>query len=291
VGRVVATRYSEIVTERLYTGKIQLERSLQELILAAETVLDLEAARRKRTIVRCDGGGGRDADVNWLLERDYFLLTKVKNWQRARKLIGCVQTWFADRKDPKRSIGWVQPGHVYARPTRQIAVREPRPKGKLYQYVLVFNLSDEMIFHLNQLPYDPSAPPEQLLSLILHLYDLRSGGIETSNRNSKSGLGLHKRNKRSFTAQEMLVLLAQLAYNVLLWVRQTLADQVPRLIGFGLLRMVRDLLAIPGKIWLDEQGRVITIVLSQHHVLARTFCQAIPPAWLSNDLRLILRKI
>jgi hypothetical protein len=79
LGRVMATLYDEIVVERLYPGNRQLERSLQGLTVAAEEVLDLNEARRKRTIIRVDGGGGRDADVNWLLARGYQVLLKVKN--------------------------------------------------------------------------------------------------------------------------------------------------------------------------------------------------------------------
>ena len=51
LGRVYATLYREIVVERLYPGNRQLERSLQELVLAAEAVLDLDESRRKRTII------------------------------------------------------------------------------------------------------------------------------------------------------------------------------------------------------------------------------------------------
>jgi hypothetical protein len=72
LGRVIATLYDEIVVERLYSGKVQLERSLQPLMVAAEQVLDLSKAQRQQTIVRVDGGGGRDADINWLLQRDYY---------------------------------------------------------------------------------------------------------------------------------------------------------------------------------------------------------------------------
>jgi hypothetical protein len=41
---------------------------------------------------------------------------------------------------------------------------------------------------------------------------MRSGGVETQNRGEKQGLGLVRRNKPLFEAQEVLVLLAQLAH-------------------------------------------------------------------------------
>ncbi len=291
VGRVFASQYNEIVVDQLYPGKVQLERSLQALIGSAETALQLSEARRKQTIIRCDGGGGRDEDINWLLGRGYYVLTKVKNWQRSKKLLRRVQTWYPDPKDPTRQIGWVTPAHTYARPTRQIGVQDTHSDGKTYSYVLVSNLTDEMLCSLNELVPAATLSPVQLLSLCLNLYDLRSGGIETSNRNSKAGLGLNKRNKRSFAAQEMLLLLAQLAYLVLSWFHHLFLQLAPRFAGYGWQRLVRDLFHIPGKLTLNPQNRLIAITLSREHGLSKDFIDAVRSSGSFNDLSLILRKI
>src|SRR5439155_8995124 len=69
LGRVLATRYGEVVVDRLFDGKTQLTRALQPLILAAEATLQLDEDKRRRTIVRVDAGGGSLGDVNWLLAR------------------------------------------------------------------------------------------------------------------------------------------------------------------------------------------------------------------------------
>lgn len=291
VGRVFASRYNEVVIDRLYPGKIQLERSLQALVSAAEKTLELDEVKRKRTILRVDGGGGRDEDVNWLLVRSYLILIKVKNWQRTRKLLQRVQRWYPDQKDPHRQIGWVEEGHDYATPTRQIGVQDTHADGKVYSYVLVTNLTDEMIGELND--GDPRTPvsPEQLLSLLLNLYDLRSGGIETSNRNSKSGLGVNKRNKKSFAAQEMLVLLAQLAYLVLAWFHGKYLQSLRRFAGYGWLRLVRDVFHIPGKLCFSADKGLIAIALSREHSLSRDFASALRASEVGNHLSLILRKI
>jgi len=87
VGRVLASQYDEIVYEQLYPGKVQLEVSLLELVKKAETVLDLDENRRKHTILRVDGGGGTDQNIDWLLLCNYWVLMKVKNWQRTQKLV------------------------------------------------------------------------------------------------------------------------------------------------------------------------------------------------------------
>jgi hypothetical protein len=291
LGRVIATLYDEIVVERLYSGKVQLERSLQPLMVAAEQVLDLSKAQRQQTIVRVDGGGGRDADINWLLQRDYTILIKVKNWKRAAKLARSVTTWHADPKTGDRQVGWVETPHAYQRPTRQLAVRSSKKNGKWLYSVIVFSLSDEQLFWLARRPLPESPMPTQTLFTALYAYDLRSGGIETTIKGSKQGLGLTKRNKNSFHAQEMLVLLAQLAYNMITWMRAMLGPRAPVLSQFGPLRMVRDLFHITGKILLDAQGHILEVTLNEAHPLALPLLHAISPLLARDEMALTLGQI
>ena len=81
-------------------------------------------------------------------------------------------------------------------------------------------------------------------------YDQRGGAEVEQFRNDKSGLALSVRRKRSFCAQQALVLLTDLAHNLL-------ADFHHRaLVGspfeaFGPQRIVRDLLTIPGQAVLE----------------------------------------
>ena len=81
LGRVWATWYDEVVVDRLYPGNTVLPVVLQELVEQAEAVLGLDVAQRRRTILRIDGHGGSQADVNWLLARNFELLTKEYNRQ------------------------------------------------------------------------------------------------------------------------------------------------------------------------------------------------------------------
>jgi hypothetical protein len=69
LGRVLASGYHQIVLDQLFDGKTQLSSALQPLIQAAEDVLELSEAKRARTSVRIDAGGGSLADVNFLLSR------------------------------------------------------------------------------------------------------------------------------------------------------------------------------------------------------------------------------
>jgi FAD synthase len=61
---------------------------LQLLIEAAEQTLELNEARRRRTVVRMDAGGGSVEIVNWLLERGYQVHGKDISTKRAHSQMG-----------------------------------------------------------------------------------------------------------------------------------------------------------------------------------------------------------
>lgn len=90
--------------------------------------------------------------------------------------------------------------------------------------------------------------------------------METSFKGDKQGLGMSKRSKKRFEAQQMLILLGSLAHNVILWARHWLAA-VP-LQQYGILRMVRDVLHISGFLVFDAGGQIIQLVLNQAAPLA-----------------------
>src|SRR5713226_6793040 len=124
LGRVLASRYGEIVVDRLFEGKTQLTRALQPLILAAEETLQLDEEKRSRTIVRVDAGGGSLHDVNWLLSRGYQVHGKDYSGQQAKRLASTVEHWFTDPHQPERQFGWVtEASTAYVRPVKRIAVR------------------------------------------------------------------------------------------------------------------------------------------------------------------------
>jgi hypothetical protein len=268
LGRVAAAAYDEIIIDQLYDGKRQLERSLPQLVEMTENALNLGQKQRIRTVIRVDAGGGSETNINWILNRGYFLLIKIHNWQRVQKLITSVADWYSDPKVSGRQVGWIEAPYAYAQPTRQVALRKRKPNGKWLQQVLVFNLTDEMLFALAKHPQPQSCLPHALLFAALAAYDQRGGGAETQNKGDKHGLRLAHRNKHSFVAQEMLVLLAQLAHNSLIWFRNDLAHRHPDFAHYGIQRMVRDVLQIPGCVQLDATGHVVSIILQSNHPLA-----------------------
>lgn len=290
LGRVIASRSDEVIIERLFPGKRQLEASLLELVTAAEQTLELDENKRKKTLLRIDGGGGSDANINALLERHYHVLIKIHNWQRARKLAATVCEWLPDPKVPVREIGWVSQPHGYVQTTQQIAIRKRNAKGKWTFGVIVSTVPDALLCELNRgATHKPLTAHERAL-LIVHGYDLRGGGAETQNKSDKQGLGLAKRNKHQFAAQEMLVLLAQLAHNLIIWVRDDLASTAPCFASYGIQRMVRDVFRIPGQIRFDAVGKV-QIILSENHPLALRVQRGFSQCLQRDDLSVNLGKI
>jgi hypothetical protein len=269
LGRVLASHYGEIVVDRLFDGKTQLTRALQPLMLAAEETLHLDENKRRRTIVRVDAGGGSLDDVNWLLARSYLVHCKDYSGQQAKRLAKSVPDWYVDPHQPERQLGWVtETTQAYVRPVKRIAVRCRQQDGKFAYGVLISALSAQQVLTLTGQPLCLLNDPAAVLLAYVRFYDQRGGGVETSFKGDKQGLGIGKRNKKRFAAQQMIMLLGSLAHNVILWARRWLAS--PALQQYGMLRMVRDVFHISGFLLLDAFGQVVQIVLNQAAPLAPT---------------------
>ena len=267
LGRVVASRYDEVVVDRLYAGKRQLNTSLTELVLAAEDVLELGEARRSQTLLRVDSGGGKAAHINWVLARGYAVLIKSTNWRYAHQQAEQVEQWAHDPRRADRELAWCPEPLEFEADTQQFIIRKYTDSGKCKISLVVARLNDTLLAEQTGLPVTNAQ--ERLIALA-YLYDQRGGGVETQFKNGKQGLGLHRRNKKSFAAQEVLVLLAQLAHNLMIWMRNAMAAAAhPRFRKYGVLRLVRDVCQIAGQIIFDERGNIHEIRLNQHHPLAK----------------------
>jgi hypothetical protein len=267
LGRVLASRYQEVVVDRLFDGKTQLTRALQPLMRAAETTLQVDQGKRSRTIVRVDAGGGSLDDVNWLLARGYQVHCKDYSGQQAARLAKSVEYWFTDPHQPERQFGWVtQVGRAYVRPVKRIAVRCRKADGKFAYGVLISTLSAQHVLALAGQPLSSLDDPAAVLLAYVTFYDQRGGGIETSFKGDRQGLGIGKRNKKRFAAQQMVMLLGSLAHNVIVWARRWLAS--PSLQHYGTVRMVRDVFHISGFLLTDACGQVTQLVLNEAAPLA-----------------------
>ncbi len=267
LGRVLASRYQEVVVDRLFDGKTQLTRALQPLLLAAEATLHLDVDKRCRTIVRVDAGGGSLGDVNWLLARDYQVHCKDYSGQQAKRLASSVHDWYIDQEVPERQFGWVTAAaEAYVRPVKRIAVRCRQQDGAFAYGVLISTLSAQHVLVLTGQSLALLDDPAAVLLAYVRFYDQRGGGVETSFKGDKQGLGIGKRSKKRFAAQQMVMLLGSLAHNVIIWARRWLA--IPALQHYGMLRMVRDVFHISGFLLTDALGQVVQIVLNQAAPLA-----------------------
>lgn len=266
LGRVVATHYDEVLYDALFEGKRQLNSSLPQLVMGAEEVLDLDAQRRQQTLIRVDSGGGKAAHINWLLKRDYAILLKSSNWRYARRQAEQVVQWVQDPRRPDRQLAWCPNPLEFEQPTQQLLIRKHKSNGDLAFSLVVARIPDSLLTE-----FDIEHDEHDLLALA-YLYDQRGGGVETQFKNGKQGLGLQARNKKSFPAQEMLILLAQLAHNLMIWLRNALVIAGhPRFRRYGVLRLVRDVCQISGMIIFNEQHRILEIRLNQDHPLAMHF--------------------
>ncbi|MGE3541793.1 MAG: transposase [Candidatus Tectimicrobiota bacterium] len=248
--RFTASTYREILHETLLRGKETAVPALQAALLEVETPLGWTRARRAQIVLRLDGGFGTTEVLNWLLSRGYQVVAKISHSGRVRTLRQAVGAW-QPTSSPGREIAAVFHPHRFCRTTPQWVIRTPKEKGG-YQYaVLVTTLTD----------LEPA--------VLADTYDGRAM-IEATFCQDKQALGLVTHRQRQWEAQQMVLLLARLAHHLLLWGKQWLS-QVPttrrRLQGYGLVRLLRDVWAVPGVIrW--RRGWMVSVRFSPLHPLA-----------------------
>jgi hypothetical protein len=289
VGRVVASRYEEIVCQRLYPGQTQLSQVLPELVQAAAEVLDLDEAKRARTLIRFDAGGGSAEAINALLRAGYAVHGKDYAGKRTKKLSRTIKVWFSDPTDPNRQFAWLpQETGLYHKPLYRLAIRTRHSQKRWRTGLLLSCLCPQTVLYLTLQP--PTSDPQLLGLAYLALYDQRAGTIEISFKQDCQGLGVRRRNKKKFQGQQILLLLETLAHNTLLWLRHKLASAVPALAKLGLQRLVRDLVHIPGLLLFDDPPHLVQITLQIAHPLAPKLALAWPALPRSN-ISLILAQI
>jgi hypothetical protein len=220
-------------------------KCLQPAVLGVESSFELSVQQRKRTLYRLDGGAGTDENWRWLLGRDYQLLSKGFSGKRAHALARCVQRW--DAYDDQSWLGRVTPTFDLGRPV-YVLVRKRLHKGqwKHSYYVTTLTFPSKRAF--------------------MDKYNQRGGAEVEQFRADKGGLHLSARRTRSFEAQKAIILLTDLAHNLLSDFRhRALTDS--RFATWGLKRIVRDLLAIPGRLYF-ENGQLKRIELLSTHQYA-----------------------
>ena len=224
------------------------------MVEAAESLLRLTPNQKHLTRWRLDGGFGTDANINWLLAREYQALLKGYNATRATAAArqAAPDTWQAIRFD--RWVAQVLDGHRYARRTQSLVVRWLDKKQLPRHALLIHTL-------LNW----PALA-------VVHEYDAR-GGLEVEIKQDKFGLRLAHRRKRRWAAQEAWVVLTDLAHNLLTW-SYGWAWTGSRFEDFGFMRLVQDVLRVPG--YLEFKGdKLKKVSLSESHPYATELCSCL----------------
>jgi hypothetical protein len=243
--RVRAAGTQEIVWETVITGRrVENLPVLQEAISGMESRLGLggEGAdtlkKRGRTEIRLDSGRGSGPNITWLLERGYQVTGKFKSAGRVRKLVRGISTW-QPTSSPGREVAQVPTPVLFVRPLAQYTVRTPSKEHKGgYYHAVVFTSRTDL----------------DMMGVVEH-YDGRAG-MEADLKRDKHGLGLAVIRQHLLPAQKMVVLLVELAHNLLLWARQWLGEHEPRLQQYGIVRLVQQVWAIPGRVKLTDKGVV-----------------------------------
>lgn len=246
--RVSAIKYRETIWSDVLPGNYHTVHGLQPAVEAAENALDLAAHQRTRTVWRLDGGAGSEQKLRWLVERGYHILAKGMNNNRTMTLVRQVRRWDA-YKDAW--VAEVPAPQDYARPVRVFVKRRWKDDKFHYSYyVTTLSLPSKGNF--------------------LAFYDARGGAEVEQFRNDKSGLNLAVRRKHNYLGQIAYVLLTDLAHNLLAdFYHQVLLGS--KFEGYGLKRIVRDLLATPGRL-IFERDRLQRIELLSQKQNVENLC-------------------
>ena len=218
---------------------------LQSAVLGVESSFDLGSVERKRILYRLDGGAGTDENLRQLLARDYQVLAKGFSGKRAKALATQVQRW--DPYDHQCWLGRVMPTFDLGQPV-DVLVKKRWHKERWQHSYYVTTLSF------------PSK------NAFMDKYNLRGGAEIEQFRADKSGLHLSARRKQRFAAQKALVLLTDLTHNLLSDFRYRGLANSP-FAQWGQKRIVRDLLAVPGRLYF-EAGQLKRIELLETHPYA-----------------------
>jgi len=239
LARVSHVESHETLWSELYAGNRHTIHCFQPAVEGTEKALELQAAQRKRTVWRMDGGSGSDAQLCWLLKRDYHVMAKGLSAMRAATLAKQVRRWDVWQD---AWLAEVPPPIDYGRPVR-VFVKRRIKKGK-----------DCYSYYVSTL----SLPAK---GLFMTAYDQRGGAEIEQFRNDKSGLYLAARRKHGFLAQKAYILLTDLVHNLLSHFHfHALAGT--KFDAFGPKRIVRDLFHIPGNLVFDGNQLIRIELLS-----------------------------
>jgi hypothetical protein len=210
----------------------------------SESSFDLCSKNRRKIVWRIDAGFGTDKKIRWLLARDYHVIAKGHSGQRAKALAKKVKRW--------STYGDAQ----------QASVPSPVDFGREVRMVVKRRLKKDKFLHSFYLTTLKLPSNRRLLDL----YNQRGAMEVEPFRNDKQGLHLSSRRKRAFLSQKALILLTDIAHNLLADFYHT-ALRGSSFEGYGPKRIVRDLFTMEGRIHLED-GELAKVEFSAKHPFA-----------------------
>ena len=272
--RASAPLYGEVIFCKLHAGNTTSCEVLKQTINEVERLLKSSPKRRSRTLIRLDGGFGTDENVEWLCTSGYQFVVKGYGGGRASKLARSVAEdgWHEGPTTGQLlAIPTQEEAPRYSRKTKTVLRRWKDAKGKLYTDYLLSTLTD--------LSADQ----------IAKLYDGR-GGMEVDIKGDKRGLGIEKRRKKGFFAQEAVALLAQLSHNLLAYFKGWLLGGTDAA-KLGVERLVREVLAMPAEARTGRRGTKLSLKMPELHPWAQALACGVGARFPPSRWRTILRKI
>lgn len=246
LARVIAPQYNETLFSQVYPGKQDSGPTYPPVLKALEA-FPFTTEQRQRTVLRSDAGFGSDSNVNLALDSHWQLLAKGKGGRRPQAYARQIAASDWIELAPQRWIAPAVAPPLYHQPTQHWVLRWTTPTGITKYSTMVCSL-------LSWTPTD-----------IMDFYDSR-GGAETEIRTDKQGLWLERRRKHCLHAQEALILLVDLAHNLLAWTRQWMFPVGP-CADFAALRLTADVFRLPGRL-IFQQNRLVEVQLNAHHPYA-----------------------
>ncbi len=233
----------------LYPGNRHSNPAYIPALIALQNLVGWQEKEKQYTILRTDAGFGSDDNINYALSQQWHVLTKGIGGRRPAALarqITSPDEWQAI--DTNRWLVSVPHPPTFIRPVQVWLLKWFNPQGKRKLATLCCSVMDWSA------------------SETLAFYDDR-GQCETEIQADKGGLRLCRRRKRHFTAQEVLILLTDLAHNLIAWSANWMSLTKP-LNTFGTTRLIEDVLAIPGHLYFQD-GHLRVVQLNELHPYAQ----------------------
>jgi hypothetical protein len=204
--------------------------------------------------LRTDAGFGSDGNINYVLDEGWQILTKGFSGQRAAALARKAppDLWWDLGKQR-----WIQPvaqAPQYLRPVQFLLLRWLTEKQREKHATLICSILDWS------------------LAQVMASYDDR-GSCETEIQADKGGLRLEQRRKKHLAAQEALILMTDLAHNLMAWLRASTFPQGP-FAHFGTERFIEDVFTIPGRLIFAED-ELKEVHLNRSHPYAQAVAEGL----------------